>query len=163
MAGLPTKKRVHEEALKALEAEYQSLLEKAEATRRGATHEESKAENDKDTRAIEAGYLARGQAARAEEMLEQLTRLRFVDLRDLEGRPIEISALVEVLDEDEAARVYFLVPVGGGTRFEVDGTSVQLLTPASPVGRALLGKEEGDDIELVVAKKKRFYEVAQVR
>jgi hypothetical protein len=40
-------------------------LERAHAdARAGATHEEAKPENDKDTRALEQSYLARGQAIR---------------------------------------------------------------------------------------------------
>jgi len=34
----------------------------------GATHEENKPENDKDTRALEQSYLARGQAQRVVEL-----------------------------------------------------------------------------------------------
>ena len=40
-----------------------ATLEKAQhATQAAATHEEAKPENDKDTRALEQSYLARGQA-----------------------------------------------------------------------------------------------------
>lgn len=42
------------------------LLERAHAdAAEGATHEEAKPEDDKDTRALEQSYLARGQAQRA--------------------------------------------------------------------------------------------------
>ena len=36
----------------------------------GATHEENRPENDKDTRALEQSYLARGQAQRVVELQE---------------------------------------------------------------------------------------------
>ena len=42
----------------------------------GATHEENRPENDKDTRALEQSYLARGQAQRVVELQHALERNR---------------------------------------------------------------------------------------
>lgn len=160
--GLPDKKRVHTLALEALQRDVDAAVAKAEDARRDATHAEAKQENDKDTRAIEQGYLARGIAARAEELLEQLTKLRFVDLRDQRERAIGPGALILLVDDSDTERVVFLVPAAGGLKVDVDGTQVALLTPASPVGRALAGKEEGDEIEVRIGRETRVYEIAEV-
>ncbi len=155
---------------RALVAEVRALLcEKAEsmrasvaATREAATHEEARPENDKDTRGLEASYLARGQAMRVEELEEAVHRLRFLDLRAYrEDDPIGLGALV-TLAVDEARVVYFLVPAGGGTKVTVDGVDVQLVTPAAPLGRALVDKLVGDDFVLRVAGRERAYEVERV-
>lgn len=146
-------------AIAHLEAEAETLRAAAEATRAGATHEESRPENDKDTRGLEASYLARGQAKRVEETLEAITRLRFLDLREFDADgEIDLGALVSVLVDDQP-RTYFLVPAGGG--LEVEGAV--LLNPASPVGRALLGKCAGDEFELKLAGRVRVHEVVAVR
>src|SRR5579859_3643023 len=50
-----------------LSSELDQLEKAHRATIAGATHEQAKPENDKDTRALEQSYLARGQAARVEE------------------------------------------------------------------------------------------------
>src|SRR4029079_11978947 len=78
-------------------AEKQRTIEvAAEAAREAATHEESKPENDKDTRALEASYLAGAQAARARELKAVLNALSFLPLRAFgAGDPIDLSALVE--------------------------------------------------------------------
>jgi transcription elongation GreA/GreB family factor len=134
----------------------------AQATRAGAVHEEARPENEKDTRATEASYLARGQAARVEEMVETITRLRFLDLRTFAADdPIGPTAVVHVHVDGEERR-YFLVPQGGGLEVEHEGHRVQLLTPSSPVGRALLGKRAGDDFEVRVGRRLREYEVLEV-
>jgi len=43
---------------------------------------------------------------------------------------------------------YFIAPAGGGVRVTVAGTEVRVVTPQSPIARALLGKLTGDDLEL---------------
>lgn len=151
-------------AIAQLEADAAALRASAEATREGALHEESRAENDKDTRGLEASYLARGQAKRVEETEEAATRLRFLTLRAFGGDdPIDLAALVHVeIDEAEEA-CFFLAPVGGGLRVEVDGVTVTLLTPASPVGRALAGKVRGDVVELTTRGSVREYAIVDVR
>ncbi|MEM9070073.1 MAG: GreA/GreB family elongation factor [Myxococcota bacterium] len=153
------KRRVLEALLRQVEAELQTLIAAAEATHEGATHEEAKPENDKDTRALEASYLARGQAARVEETQEIATRLRFLELRSFgEDDPIGVGALVEV-DVDGEEATYFLVPVGGGRRVVVEEREIIVVTASSPVGRALLGKEVGDDFELKIGPRRREYEI----
>lgn len=127
----------------------------AEETRRAATHEEARPENDKDTRGLEQSYLARGQAMRAEELAEADERLRFLTLRSYRpDDPIGLAALVKV-EVDEEPRTYFLAPVGGGIEVELDGERVQLVTPASPLGRALVDKHVDDEFELRLAGRVR--------
>ncbi len=152
-----------EAAVARLREEAEALRESARQTREGAIHEESRAENDKDTRGLEASYLARGQAARVEETEGAVTKLSYLELRSFgPDDPIALSALVTT-EVDGAERRYFLVPDGGGQRLKVGGVEVQLLTPVSPVGRALIGKRAGDSFELKLAGGLREYEIVEVR
>src|SRR3984957_19944196 len=64
--GRMSKPTLKAELLALLTADLETLERAHRATREGATHEEAKPENDKDTRALEQSYLARGQAARLE-------------------------------------------------------------------------------------------------
>lgn len=151
-----------EAAIARLREETEALRESARQTREGAIHEESRAENDKDTRGLEASYLARGQAARVEETEDAVTRLSYLELRSFgPDDPIALSALVTA-EVDGAERRYFLVPDAGGQRVAAGGVEVQLLTPSSPVGRALIGKSVGDSFELTVAGTVRDYEILEV-
>ena len=150
----------------AARAQIQRDLERtrarAEDTRQAATHEEARPENDKDTRGLEASYLARGQAMRAEELEEADGRLRFLALRDYgPDDPIGLAALITV-EGDEDERLYFLSPVSGGLEVELDGQRVQLITPASPVGRALVDKLEGDEIDLRLAGRTRTLTITKL-
>jgi len=114
----------------------------------GATHEENKPENDKDTRALEQSYLARGQAQRVVELQDSLNKLKAMELRSFTGEsPITLSALVTVDDGRDEVR-YFIAPAGGGLRLSVSDAEVRVITPQSPIAQALLGKREGDDLDI---------------
>jgi transcription elongation GreA/GreB family factor len=140
------------ELLALLHADLHTLERAHRATTEGATHEEAKPENDKDTRALEQSYLARGQAARIEELRASIAGVTGLLLKDL-------GALVTV-DEDGEESTLLLAPGGGGARL-ADGT-VQVVTPPSPLGRALLGKQAGDEAEVIVAGKTRTMQVVRV-
>ncbi len=138
------------------------LTRAANDAREAATHEENKPENDKDTRAIEAGYLAGAQADRARELERVSASFASLDLRTLgDDAPISSGALIE-LDLEGVSTHYFLAPQGGGMRAALGGVEVQVITPVSPLGRELLGKRVGDVVELTVQKRKRSYEVVTV-
>ncbi len=160
-------KKVLWESLKSrLEAELLRAQRRAKDAADGATHEENRAEGDKDMRATEASYVARGQASRASEMEEALVRVAALELLSFSpGARIAISALIEL--EQAGKRLhYFLVPAAGGERLEQAGVEVQTLTPQSPLGRALLGLTEGDEAELPprqAGEPPRTYEIVKVR
>jgi hypothetical protein len=138
------------------------LTRAAHEAREAATHEEAKPENDKDTRAVEAAYLAGAQAGRARDLERASAALAALPLKGFgPGATIASSALVE-LEQEGAAHWYFLAPQGGGLRASAGGAEVQVITPQSPLGRELLGKAAGDDVEVTVQGKRRTYEILRV-
>ena len=128
-----------------LAAQLETLTASQQAAQSGATHDETRQEHPKDTRAIEAQYLARGLADRVETLRAGVTTLAALRLSSFGDDEIGLSALIGVRDEAGQPAVYFLVPVGGGETVHVDGHAVQALTPVSPIGRALLEKQVGDE------------------
>ena len=72
-----------------------------------------------------------------------------------------VTALVE-LDDGGKTSTYFLAPVGAGLTLDVDGTPVRVLTPASPLGRALLGQTLDADIEVQTPQGLRQYSIHRV-
>jgi len=152
----------------ALKIELIKQLEVALATARaahaaaieGSTHEEAKPENDKDTRGLEQSYLARGQAQRVAENEAAIGDVTALALRELgPSSAVAMSALVTV-DEDGTELVLFISPAGGGNLL---AGGVQVVTPNSPLGRALLGKKVGDDVELQLPGKLRSFVVVHIR
>ena len=126
-----------------------------------ATSEQSKAENKYDTRATEASYLAGAQNRRQLDLQKNLAlfeRLRasIPVARDA----IDGPCLVAVRDGDGDEAWLFLGPAAGGTRVEVGGVAVVVVTPQAPQGRALMGA--GVDDEVVVTDTGRRLTVVRI-
>ncbi len=127
----------------ALQANLDVLDKAAQSSRAEATHESSKAESKYDTRGLEAGYLASGQARQAREILESIKVYETLPLRDFApGEPVNLAALVE-LEMDGARSFYFIGPKNGGLEIEHASQEITVITPQSPLGENLLGKKTG--------------------
>jgi transcription elongation GreA/GreB family factor len=158
---LAYKQHIHAELLARVAADLGAAERAHRATCEGATHEEAKPENDKDTRALEQSYLARGQARRVEELRAGVAALEGMRLAVLaEDAAVVLGALVDLSEEGDET-VVFLAPCGGGSTLA--GGAVQVVTPQSPLGRVLLGKRQGDECEVAVAGKTREIAIARVR
>lgn len=146
-----------------LQEEIARATETANKTRQGAVHEEARPENDKDTRALEASYLARGQAQRVVELERSAKRITFMETRTFgPDDPIDVSALM-LLEDEEGSRWYFLAPTGGGRTIVLDGVSIDVITPEAPLGRALVGRQRGDDLELRLGNKLRSLSITDLK
>jgi len=156
-----------EQLLAALVAERQQSVEgmarRAREVAASATHEESRPENDKDTRAIEESYLARGQSLRVAEAEADLQVLRSLRVRRFDpDQPVAVTALVLIEDEEGNSKVVFLAPAGGGTRLQTQGHTVHVVTAASPLGRGLLGRQVDDDFEISAGGPARDWTIVEV-
>jgi transcription elongation GreA/GreB family factor len=155
--------------LASLRAELE--LERGRFTRRAldaaeaVTHEENRAEGDKDMRSTEASYVARGQADRVRDIEASLARLASLELRAFgQGDTIAVGAMVDVQPEGAGAMTtYFLVPVAGGIRLRASGTEVLTLTTSSPLGKALIGLSLGDEAEVTTPQGTKTYVILGVR
>jgi transcription elongation GreA/GreB family factor len=160
---LPDKHAVHRALADALERALETMVSAARATREGAIHEDSRAEGDKDMRSTEQSYLARGQAMRAEDLAEQLQRLRNEKLVVFDqDATIAVGALVRIEVDDDTRRVFLVSPYGAGILLRVGGVELTVVTPSSPMGQALLGKHVGDDFELTTRGVVRSYVIEAV-
>jgi transcription elongation GreA/GreB family factor len=149
-----TKRALLDQLIAHLAAEVESMTKAALATHAEATDEENKAEDKYDTRGLEASYLAHGQSKAAEEAAQALAQFRALPVRDFSAAdPIGLGALV-VLEGKGALSRYFIGPRAGGTEIEVDGKSVMVVTPQSPLGRQLLGRKQDDLLMLDVGGRK---------
>ena len=152
---------MRKEALRAalverLEADLATARAAHEAAIEGATHEEARPENDKDTRGLEQSYLARGLAQRVAELEAAVAGVPAMTL----AKPARVSlgAVVTVEEDDEEAR-FFIAAHGGGVVLPGD---VTVITPTSPIGRALLGREVDDECEVAAGGKRRTLVVVKI-
>ena len=150
---LALKRMIHAELLSIIAGDLAVIERAHREAREAATHDEAKPENDKDTRALELSYLARGQAKRIEELRAGVADLTAMALRLFsEGDPVTLGAIVDVAD-DSAESSVFIAPYGGGSK--VGGGRIQVVTPQSPLGRALLGRHSGEECDVTMGGKTR--------
>jgi transcription elongation GreA/GreB family factor len=117
--------------------------------REGATPDEKRA----DARvALEFSQLAAAQGRRAHAALDDLARLETFRAAPAAAQ-VTLGHILEIEDGDEG-RTLFLAPVGAGIDLSMpDGDGyVTVVTPASPLGKALMGCRLGDTVEVCAAK-----------
>lgn len=143
-----TKEDLLQSIVAALTADLATLTAAARGAHAAATHEECIPDNKYDTTALEASYVAQGQANRAAEIRRALERYRALTLRSFgEETPIRLTALVTLESDDGRRRQVFVGPDAGGLKVGEGESECIVITPESPLGRALLGKMCGDEIQ----------------
>ncbi len=157
------KKALIEQIRLKLEAERLVLIEAAKAAYEAATHEESKAENEYDTRGLEASYLAGAQAQRVADIESIITICRNLPLKSFtDGTSIEATAVVGVEYQERKSKI-FLMPKGGGISIEFNGETIQVVTPTSPLGQALLGLKVGDTAMVEAGDNIKQYQILSIQ
>ena len=143
-----------------------------EEAREAARSLQTESEKKEDGRAaIEFGSLATGQSARARKVQEELAQLAAFCNRGLPrfspSSAVGLGAIVDVAvesDDGEAERTFFVLPVGAGSELTGPGGDgfLSVITPASPVGKALMGRRAGDYIEVTLNKETREWKLVEV-
>lgn len=110
------------------------------------TGDQSKAEGKYDTRGIEASYLAKGQQEQLNQLVENITKFEALELVNEPDQVFVGSIVVVSTDDDE--RNFLILPAGGGLSIDIDNDPYLIITPNSPIGEALLGKEIGTEVQL---------------
>jgi transcription elongation GreA/GreB family factor len=104
--------------------------------------------------AVELARMARGQHQRRERALAELEKLESFHPRPFsEKAPIQVGAIVEIEDEEtHQGRTFFLAPAGAGATLLGPGGDghLSVVTPLSPLGRAVIGCRVGDVVDVTL-------------
>ena len=130
-----------------------------------ATNKENKAENKYDTLGLEAAYLAEGQSRRVTQFSMEIEAYKSLPLVDFKSEKLAgVGAFIEVNDEQGNALYFFIGPVSGGLCFNYIENNmnynVRVITPASPIGKAIIGLEAGEEFSLSIKDQTKIYEIA---
>jgi len=157
------KTAVHLLMLEKLAIDLDVLQRAAQTAYEAATHAENIAENKYDTLGLEASYLATGQARRVEEIRQALKNCRAMPLAPYDAASgIQIGALIQLEAESGSAQWLFLAPDAAGLKLDHDGHTVTVITPRSPLGAALLGKQLDDEVQINVGGAVQTFSVCEI-
>ena len=104
--------------------------------------------------AVELARMARAQGQRRERALAELAALESFHPRPFaENAAVTVGAIVEIEDDESGeGRTFFLAPAGGGATLEGPGGDghLSVVTPFSPLGRAVVGRRVGDVVDVTL-------------
>jgi transcription elongation GreA/GreB family factor len=158
------KQQLHNQITQTLRSLVDNAQRAVERAYEAATHEENIAENKYDTLGLEASYLTEGQARRLTQCqadlqaYEELTPKAYT-----ENDAIGMGALLHLLDEEQRSQMLFLGPAAGGVKVSIEDSDIVIITPSSPLGKAVLKAYAGDEISVQIGGKVRTYEIDGVQ
>lgn len=94
---------------------------------------------------------------RVREIEDKIARAQVIDPSKLNGATIKFGATVDLVDEDDVEVTYAIV----GT--EEANIDKGLISISSPIARALIGRSEGDWVEVQTPGGVRGYEVLGIK
>lgn len=139
--------------------ELATVTRVAEMAQNEASSDETRQEGKYDTRATEASYLARGQAVRVAELRRILAWFDVFDVL-APATEVRVGALVQLAGD--LNEIVLLVPIGGA-QVTVEGQFIRAISPASPLGRAMMDLEAEDAFEVRTPGGLKEIEVVEVR
>jgi transcription elongation GreA/GreB family factor len=147
-----------------LEASARSALSARDAAAQEAKEGATPDEKREDARAAhQMQTLGAAQQRRAQQALADVDALaRF---KPGSMSTIGVGAIVEIEDEETGeGRTFFLAPVGAGMTLTGPGGDglLSVVTPASPIGKAVLGRRVGDVVDITVDGDVREWQISYV-
>ena len=90
------------------------------------------------------------------DLEDKLSRAMIIDPKTLSGDKVVFGATVTLIDEDKKKVKYQLVGL-----VEADANKGRI-SYNSPLGRALIGRQKGEDVEVSTPSGDRYYEIAKI-
>ena len=96
--------------------------------------------------------------SRVADLGSKVSRAQIIDTSTMSGTTVKFGAPVTVVDEDDDSEMKFQI-VGED---EAD-IKAKRLSVGSPLARALIGKQVGDEVEVATPSGGKFYELLKVQ
>jgi transcription elongation factor GreA len=122
----------------------------AEARAHGDLSENAEYHAAKDRQSFIEGRVA--------EIEDKIARAQIIDVSKLSGKNVKFGATVQLLDEDTGDKSKYKIV--GEDESDVKAGKISI---TSPIARALIGKEEGDVVEVMAPGGAKSYEIVKVK
>ncbi len=157
------KKDIIQKIIDDLTARVALHVEAARAAHDEAVHEESRAEDEYDTRGLEASFLAAGQSRQTAETERAIREFQELDVRRFGPQdPVDLGALVDLERKGATPELYFVGPSAGGTEVTHGKRTILVITPQSPLGEQIVGRKQGERLKIRIAGETNEYRLLAV-
>jgi transcription elongation factor GreA len=95
---------------------------------------------------------------RVAEIEDKIARSQVIDVSKLSGKQVKFGATVQLLDEDSGDKSKYKIV--GEDEADVKAGKISI---SSPIARAMIGKEEGDVVEVMAPGGAKSYEIVKVK
>lgn len=95
---------------------------------------------------------------RVAEIEDKIARAQIIDVSKLSGKQVKFGATVQLIDEDSGDKSKYKIV--GEDESDVKAGKISI---TSPIARALIGKEEGDVVEVMAPGGAKSYEIVKVK
>jgi transcription elongation factor GreA len=95
---------------------------------------------------------------RVAEIEDKIARSQVIDVSKLSGKQVKFGATVNLVDEDSGEKSKYKIV--GEDEADVKAGKVSI---TSPIARAMIGKEEGDVVEVMAPGGAKSYEIVKVK
>ncbi|MGE0828600.1 MAG: transcription elongation factor GreA [Hyphomonadaceae bacterium] len=95
---------------------------------------------------------------RVAELEDKIARAQVIDVSRLSGGTVKFGATVQLLDEDTNKKASYKIV--GEDEADVKAGKISV---SSPIARALIGKEEGDVVEVAAPGGAKSYEILKIK
>jgi transcription elongation factor GreA len=92
------------------------------------------------------------------ELEDVIARAEVIDITKMSGDTIKFGATVRLVDEETEEEKHYQIV--GDQEADVNSGKISI---SSPIARALIGKEEGDSVEVAAPGGARAYEILKVQ
>jgi transcription elongation factor GreA len=96
--------------------------------------------------------------SRVAEIEDKIARAHVIDVSKLSGKHVKFGATVNLIDEDTGDKSKYKIV--GEDESDVKAGKISI---TSPIARALIGKAEGDVVEVMAPGGARSYEIVKVK
>jgi transcription elongation GreA/GreB family factor len=144
-----------------LSHDLEVLFTAAKTAHEAATDEENAPDNKYDTLALEASYVAQGQANRAHQIRKSIELYRQLKIHESHDSA-KLASVVTLEHTDGTVKTLFIGPAEGGLKIKYFREDIVVITPVSPMGRELLGKSCGDTVTIMSGDTCTEYEIIEL-
>jgi transcription elongation factor GreA len=95
---------------------------------------------------------------RLAEIEDKIARAQIIDISKLSGKQVKFGATVQLVDEDSGDKAKYKIV--GEDEADVKAGKVSITSPSA---RAMIGKEEGDVVEVMAPGGAKSYEIVKVK
>lgn len=105
-----------------------------------------------DTMGVESAWVADGLAKALNEKEMYIARLQTFQFNELSNN-ICLGSIIVISDgESSSLEYYFILPVASGYKLKERDITLTTITPLTPIGKVLIGKQVGEEIKIQFPK-----------